>query len=940
MARSRGVTCRACGCLNFSSEHETCDKCRLQALASRPIVRRIATSNGNRLNLSCPVDSTSQKRRHDDLKSTMHEKTSMQKQGKRHESAVSAVNSPVVIDLVSDDEIEHAPSLQCEATKTKIDTQLQDETRALFQSRIFPVVPFVASDFPSIVQGTELKKKMLKRKLLNMENTLMTNKQEPEKAGTSKTVEAQVLVSKESIPTVNEELKKVLTKEKDDTSNATTIANVLVLPSALVPNETKREMKMIATNENVPIQSRVFDVMEFQASDFITVFDGLALARRSHVHGPLVSTTVAPTSVKLVASSLTVSKSAAPLMTESTTLPVIKTSKGVEAAPIVSTRCLEEVNTVFPTTSTAATCATESESVLKASVSVQPSFIKPLSKLGATAEAVLSKNTGITLSTRAIVTPPVKTLERETRVIEFASKGTKASPKLDTLTVQVDSVVPVPQKSTPAASLSTTVVVKDTTPAPVTPVMTLTSKAPNVLVPKKKRDNNTQHRAEAAQPLNKSSVIDIMPVANVNGIDAVEASGIARELLSVKPPELGYCCPAFLAFMRECGNEDGDDDEDELDEDSRSQLRLLDVVDLTSLSDSEDSDAFFTPRNEAFGQPDASAEDAVVCSIGLGATLPLDLERKRTQLEKAMCELCEEKGVLSRLIRCLTCMKYYHKKCAKENGDENTCWNCELGSIIDDSELEKEHAEHSSEYLTYLKALRHATEEEHEANRDEISDEEGQEEDVDSESSREEGEIRLVEEEAKFGGKVWMEYIGGVTADVDASYEQVTDRITKELQNEETRRLYSRGFVSRDEFETQMTQVEEYYIHEEARLQQLERLRTLEAKQAAEAKKTQLTQRMDEQELASNDSNSIPVIVPVISEEKSGTRFNAIHEHKAITSNTSKTIVPVTTISEHATVTSSSPVPAPLLSVCSLPTTTPVSISTTSIPRSAPQLTL
>ncbi|EGZ12062.1 hypothetical protein PHYSODRAFT_436950, partial [Phytophthora sojae] len=265
--------------------------------------------------------------------------------------------------------------------------------------------------------------------------------------------------------------------------------------------------------------------------------------------------------------------------------------------------------------------------------------------------------------------------------------------------------------------------------------------------------------------------------------------------------------PDFLAFMRECGGEEVDE-EDDPEEVSRSQLKLLNIVDLTNLSDSEDMDSDSespapTPRAGAAG--------------GTWYLPTLDSERKRAKPEKVMCELCEESGVPSRLIRCPTCTKYYHKKCAKENGDENICWNCELGSMIDDSELDAEHDKHDSEYLAYLRAIRRASspadgegeeeEEEEEDEEEEEEEEEGGENQRDGDegapggengegASTGEGDAEGNIAQKNPGKTRWIEFIGGATADIDASFHEVTNRIADELRDEEKKQLYSRGFVS------------------------------------------------------------------------------------------------------------------------------------------------
>jgi hypothetical protein len=353
-----------------------------------------------------------------------------------------------------------------------------------------------------------------------------------------------------------------------------------------------------------------------------------------------------------------------------------------------------------------------------------------------------------------------------------------------------------------------------------------------------------------------------------DGVAFVKTVAAPREIAAVEPPALGFCSSAFLEFMRECGETDGDDENDP-EALSSSQLRLLDVIDLTNLSDSEESDAESpTPRAGELkgaaaaekvpvnGQPGAavpaSVAPAQASGTGTWFVPTLDSDRRRTQPEKVMCELCEEKGSPYRLIRCPTCTKYYHKKCARENGDESVCWNCELGSMIDDSELDQEHAKHNSEYLAYLKAIRHASssadegEEEELEGEDEGSGVEAQEggdaagdQDVDMTGPAETGDDRNPFSEGSGAGARWKEFIGDATADVDASFHEVTNRIAEELRDEDKRHQYSRGFVSREEYEEQMAEVEEYYISEEARLQQLEREKALEAKKAAEAKKAQ-----------------------------------------------------------------------------------------------------
>ncbi|KAG6950528.1 hypothetical protein JG687_00014199 [Phytophthora cactorum] len=686
MARgARGVTCRECGCLNFSSEHEECDKCRSKALTFRPTARRLATSSGTSgsqrgEDSGSRVHSIGKKRRFDETKNASN-KNNEDKDKREHErpapappaAAVAAKKQPDVIDLISSDEEEESVVVKKVITESLKTTRREEEKkedggdRVLFQSRVFPTVTFAASDFPSLEEGTQMRKKAVETGFSHSQPTggkavITGGKSGQEKASqptpavsrvAEETIEPKSAVSRPP-PIEEKEVKK--TAEKVEGTKSTNVESKVDSATASKVEAQQTEEKAVSSEEEDPFffQSRIFDAVEFSASDFATVFDGLA---KKHPEG-------------------------------------------------------------------------------------------------------------------------VQRTDEEKQRSE---------------------------------------------PAPVT----------------------------------------VKTSANGDGVEFVKVNAAPRELLPVEPPVLGYCSPEFLAFMRECGGDDGDEDDDP-EEVSRSQLKLLDVVDLTNLSDSEDSDAESpspTPRGDtphenlpANGQPGSVSQSAGVAIVKVSGTgawyVPtLDGERKRSQPEKVMCELCEEKGLPSRLIRCVTCTKYYHKKCAKENGDENVCWNCELGSMIDDSELDEEHAKHNSEYLAYLKAIRRSPSPEDDGNKEEEQGGDNQEQDGETAAGEEDAKMASPAEggedseanNATKAGKRWMEFIGDATADIDTSYHEVTNRIAEELRDEEKSRFYSRGFVSREEFEAQMTEVEEYYINEEARLQQLEREKAIEAKKAAEARKAQET---------------------------------------------------------------------------------------------------
>ncbi|ETK73990.1 hypothetical protein L915_19134 [Phytophthora nicotianae] len=922
MARgARSVTCRDCGCLNFSSEHEVCDKCRSKTLAFRPTARRLATSssasnNQRKEDSDSRVPSIGKKRRYDETRKASDKKS--EDKNEREKSAPipaptpPAKKQPDVIDLVSSDEEDDNEVQQVIreslTARRREDTKEDNNEHVLFQSRVFPTVPFVASDFPSLEQGTQMRKKAADKGPVHSQPTggKAAIKSGLEKASTSVSQPTPPVsrVAKEMIESKPEPRPPIEEKEKTapveatakKAENETTKTNVESTVDSAITASTaskvkdKQEKTEIRGEEDPFFQSRVFDAVEFAASDFATVFDGLAVARRSHPP-PLSSSTAAiSTSVRPAATAPTLS--AGPKANKATKSATVAAPTATTASKpttkTAETSSIQEASVPNMPTATAANRSTSS-----ASAKVSPPVPKA-STTTAEATAVQPSSAQPTQKP-TVVTPPTKTPSTQpttpstkTPLTQSKAAAVPSSTKADSTPRQTNpapdaTVKPVITTKAPAQASPSAVVAKT---VPATPVPTKaketaeTAKPPafsvpvsvvgsaalkgssagnrqvngsaNVLWPKKKHPDSVQ-RTNKEKQRSKSTPTSATPPADVDGVEFVKVNASPREILPVEPPVLGYCSPEFLAFMRECGGDDGDE-EDDPEEESRSQLKLLNVVDLTNLSDSEDSDVESptpTPRGNAPHEslpsngPAGSASQAAVSTnakvsgTGTWYVPTLESERKRSQPEKVMCELCEAKGLPSRLIRCPTCTKYYHKKCAKENGDENICWNCELGSMIDDSELDAEHAKHDSEYLAYLKAIRRSPSPEGEADKQEVDEEQDGEaagEDVGM-ATPAEGEDS--EGNAKKAGKRWMEFIGDATADIDATYHEVTNRIAAELRDEEKKRLYSRGFVSREEFEQQMTEVEEYYINEEARLQQLEREKALEAKKAAEARKAQ-----------------------------------------------------------------------------------------------------
>ncbi|CEG47246.1 Zinc finger, RING/FYVE/PHD-type [Plasmopara halstedii] len=451
---------------------------------------------------------------------------------------------------------------------------------------------------------------------------------------------------------------------------------------------------------------------------------------------------------------------------------------------------------------------------------------------------------------------------------------------------------------------------------------------PTVLVAKKRRVANVLQQRGFEKQLLQFPVSKTL--AEPDSIGVVKDHASALKTLPVEPPVLGYCRPEFLAFMRVCGDV-GADEEVNFEKSSRSQLRLLDVVDLTHLSDSDDSDELPNHRHEINSNSLLNIDDAInltsngsVSDSKKSYVPAIESERKRTQPERAICELCEEKVARYRLIQCPKCTKFYHLKCAKDNGDENVCWNCELGSLIDDSELDEEHAKHTSEYLTYLKALRNQSPP---GTEDESDDDSEQgEDDINVANISEEEKVSTVADgnNAKTAGKIWMEFLGDVTADVDASFHEITNRIAEELRDKDKKSLYSRGFVSREEFEAQMNEVENYYIGEEARLQQLEREKALEAKKVIEARivqaEVELANGGQQLAITENIDSNAPTVPAAGDQNGSNTNMIPLPGNDVINFTSAPSTASFSVLSQ-AVVPTASPASAPAVST--VPTSVP-----------------
>ncbi|KAL4102096.1 Chromatin assembly factor 1, subunit A [Phytophthora ramorum] len=926
MARgARGVTCRTCGCLNFSSEHEECDKCRSKTAVSRRSdqAKSHTSASTNRLREDA-VHSNGKKRRYEETKNTSKKRP-----------------QPDVIDLISDDEEDQVVVQKATSRREKENHGDASGQRELFQSRVFPTVFFKESDFPSMEQVAVMRKHAADGgaarshpAAANAVKAVVSQPMQVIRPAQAKPVDPKSVEPRPPPADKKEQGKAKLT----DSGEATGIeAPASTAPTdAAVKNAVQLETGAVqvvsrSEEEDPFFQSRAFDAVEFQASDFVTVFDGLAVARRSQppalkANSSASSKATSSTSVGPAAATVSAGPSANEVMgleapstapPDTTKTPIseakpaanaatnpikapgvltVPSLKTVVAAPAAPTPAQSSAPPAPPPSSNPPRPASKPDLVSPTVAVLPPAVLKPtpvhvaptFSKPAQGSSAVMPTTSQVKTKVAAVAktgipptpaSPPVPTEVAQTAMISGVpsislSVPAAATSRLAPVTTNPSTnAAAIPYSSAEGIAIVKPAATKVSSPTNRNADMTKAGTFTNVLLPKKKHPEGMKRTNEAQQRTKPSPIVT--DSADGDAVLFVKVNAAPLEMTPVEPPILGYCSPEFLAFMRECGDEDAEEDDDP-EEVSRSQLKLLDVVDLTNLSDSEDSDA-----ESPMPTPRASVATTATLKQGLpantqmkGTGLPVAIpttpvsgnrtwyvptlgsERTRTRPEKVMCELCEETGLPSRLVRCPTCTKYFHRKCARENGDENVCWNCELGSMIDDSELDEEHAKHNSEYLAYLRAIRRSASPDDGEGVDEEEEEQEEDDehqDGESEDATGDGDVEMAspaeggedgnpvsdEISMKSAGTRWKEFIGGATADVEASYHEVTKRIAEELRDEEKRQIYSRGFVSRDEFEAQMAEVEEYYISEEARLQQLEREKALEGRKAAEARRAQ-----------------------------------------------------------------------------------------------------
>uniref|UniRef100_A0AAV1UDT4 PHD-type domain-containing protein n=1 Tax=Peronospora matthiolae TaxID=2874970 RepID=A0AAV1UDT4_9STRA len=971
---AQSVTCYKCGCLNFSSRHNVCDNCRSKMMASSHNVLHLASestgsSSASRIKSSAvPARSLGRKRRLDEILLAAKAGPGNYRLPVKSAFYKKQQQSPDVIDLISDDDEEELASDGHSNSKkqkkktaiTTVDDRVELASATLFQSRVFPVVTFVSSHFPSIEDGALLRKQAtetlcagsepsgetvvaiepptscqmpaLRATLATPVSTLeelpeassspmavvdprpqpivdsdpepvaVVNSRplsvaageftlqsipvvepspQPINAGKSQSIPVVELRPQpihvvepqpQSIPAVDPKPQPITVvdsksspvaiadpkpfpvafekRQQKAQQSTTTVETVLKQSDDLDVTKTNGTVKLetdvgtVCTQEKQNVQaerkledslfrSRVFESIEFRATDFVTTAQVLATARRSHLPnlksaasviasvettvltedgyrhaddliGPVEEAKVAsPTAASVaVGTSTTVACAAgsAKIMSSDSVVPPLVSS----TTPVVTISL--ELSSASPSSGGSHPVANSTASLVPGAA-LPPAALKPAVKEPTREVAVPPVNSSSSRSHEGYtpsaavqsVAPATKPLPSAAEV-NMKPAISASSTSESTLAVECGAKVIPLVSATPRASVD---VATKAAPASMTrSERTQATDNANVLLPQEKGPEDSR-RFTGEQCDQQASLDGTNDIPGADDELCRKACAAPPQMAQVDPPVLGYCSPEFLEFMRECGNA-GFDEEGDPNDVNRLQLKLLDVVDLTSLSSSENGDAISpssTPRVGGLRQRTWYIPT-------------LESERKRTQPEKVMCELCEEDGIASRLVRCPKCAKYYHKKCAEENGDESICWNCELGSMIDDSELDKEHARHNSEYLAYLKAIR-----------------------CSSDGADAEDEW-VSEDEDQEGDEVMTEVKAGMAAVAESGEDSnavIGMQVAKELCDNKKRRIYSRGFVSREEFEAQMTEVEEYYINEEARLQQLERERALETKKMAEA---------------------------------------------------------------------------------------------------------
>lgn len=151
-----------------------------------------------------------------------------------------------------------------------------------------------------------------------------------------------------------------------------------------------------------------------------------------------------------------------------------------------------------------------------------------------------------------------------------------------------------------------------------------------------------------------------------------------------------------------------------------------------------------------------------------------------------VCSLCEEMGLIKTLSHCSVCEEYFHGECAAEYGDNMKCWVCDLNGMIGEDENETLDREEVKDMFSALRS----TKDESIGDDCEMADEDDMvdiEQDVSSDS------IPMITDETK-SARRWKQFLENSTAKFDEDFEEITNRIKQELQDDEKKSIYSMGF--------------------------------------------------------------------------------------------------------------------------------------------------
>lgn len=152
---------------------------------------------------------------------------------------------------------------------------------------------------------------------------------------------------------------------------------------------------------------------------------------------------------------------------------------------------------------------------------------------------------------------------------------------------------------------------------------------------------------------------------------------------------------------------------------------------------------------------------------------------------KVVCIICEDEVWSIHMIQCPKCDQFYHEQCAFESCDENVCLACDLTDLIDDEETSDQ--EDVSSMFNVLRQSKHDTES-NDGDVDAVEDE--GDEDVDEPSV-----ISSLKNAITPATIRWKNFLENATVKLDEKFKETTTLIIEELQDDETKSIYSTGFA-------------------------------------------------------------------------------------------------------------------------------------------------